>query len=117
MENTVMFGSTNSATQIGAANRYNFIRTLIIGSKATCVRYPVLPGAVGYSVGYIIPKGVNGAATNATAIDSILIGSIGSTDSIMDYRSIIFCIKVIPDRFYLSSNKKLNHNSIRRKVK
>ncbi len=79
LENTVIFGSTNSAAQVGAANHYEFIRTLIIGSKVTCLRYPVPAGADGHSVGYVSPNGINGAAKNATAIDSVIIGSIGST--------------------------------------
>lgn len=79
VEGSVFFGSTNSAAQVGAANGYNFIRSLIVGSNATCVRYPVLPGADGYSIGYVYPNGVNGEALNATAVDSILIGSIGVT--------------------------------------
>ncbi|CAF0883895.1 unnamed protein product [Adineta steineri] len=78
-ENTVVFGSTNAALQVGAANSYNLVRTLVIGGKATCVRYPVPSGADGYSVGYVTPNGMNGAATNATAINSIILGSIGST--------------------------------------
>jgi hypothetical protein len=40
IKNTVFFGSTNSAAQVGAATRYNFVRSLIIGSEATCVSYP-----------------------------------------------------------------------------
>lgn len=79
LENTVVFGSTNAAAQVGSANRYAFINTLVIGSKMTCIRYPVPEGADGHSVGYVIPNAVNGAATNATAVDSIIIGSIGST--------------------------------------
>lgn len=79
LEQTVIFGSTNSAAQVGSTNGYHFIRTLIIGGKATCLRYPVPAGADGYSVGYVSPNGINGAATNATAIDSIIVGSIGST--------------------------------------
>ncbi|CAF4045207.1 unnamed protein product [Rotaria sp. Silwood1] len=79
LENTVAFGSTNAAIQVGAATHYAFIRTLIIGSKMTCVRYPVPSGADGYSLGFVNPNAVNGAATNATAIDSIIVGSIGST--------------------------------------
>ncbi|CAF4384100.1 unnamed protein product [Rotaria sp. Silwood2] len=79
LENTVAFGSTNAAIQVGAASHYAFVRTLIIGSKMTCVRYPVPAGADGYSLGFVNPNAVNGAATNATAINSIIIGSIGST--------------------------------------
>lgn len=79
IQNSVFFGSTNSAAQVGAAINYNFNQSLIIGSNITCVRYPVLPGADGYSIGYVTPNGINGEATNATAIDSIIIGSIGAT--------------------------------------
>jgi hypothetical protein len=79
IQNTVAFGSTNSATQVGAVNHYAFIRTLIIGSKMTRVRYPVPAGADGYLLGFVNPNAINSAATNATAIDSIIIGSIGAT--------------------------------------
>ncbi|CAF1080517.1 unnamed protein product [Adineta ricciae] len=78
-ENTVVFGSTNSALQVGAASNYRLLRTLVIGGKTACVRYPVPPGADGYAVGYVTPNALNGAATNASAIDSLMIGSIGAT--------------------------------------
>ncbi|UJR30293.1 hypothetical protein I4U23_017831 [Adineta vaga] len=78
-ENTAVFGSTNAALQVGAAENYRLLRTLVLGGKTTCARYPVPPGADGYAVGYVNPNGMNGAATNASAIDSIIIGSIGST--------------------------------------
>lgn len=43
------------------------------------MRYPVPAGADGYALGFVNPNAINGAATNATAIDSIIVGSIGST--------------------------------------
>ena len=89
IENSVFFGSTNSAAQVGATNGYNFVRSLIIGSNITNVRYPILPGADGYDRGYVSPNGVNGEATNATAIDSIFIGSIGATHWLFQINSTI----------------------------
>ena len=79
VKNSVFFGSTNSAAQVGATKGYHFVNSLIIGSNMTNVRYPILPGADGYDIGYVTPNGVNGAAIDASAINSILIGSIGAT--------------------------------------
>jgi len=89
VENTVFFGSTNSAAQVGATNGYHFVRSLIIGTNITNVRYPLPPGADGYDRGYVSPSGVNGGATNSTSIDSLFIGSISASKWLYQVNSTI----------------------------